>query len=333
MTPQVKTYNLKLHRILLSDIFLVRKPDESSKNKHFMKGLEESVAELGVLMPLLVMKSPDHEHKFILIDGYKRLQVIKAIKPDTLAVNVLIAEGSEENISFSVNRVRGELSKLYQALYLHNILVKERITQEELARRFMLSKGEISKLLKVAKQPMLVKMVTSGMTMTAAKSLAMSVSSLKPEARERQLNNVKSALPVSDISSRSFDKITKVISDYIDKTHEVMAPYKVKKVYDVVKNTPGYVNTEKVVKSLIENTNVMDVPVPKPTRVIDAFKTICDTTSADNFKFDVSSNGTVSLRLKMSPEEFRKFKQMVGERFFSEDRSNNDKGSSPYRVV
>lgn len=325
----LKAYNLKLHRILLSDLFLVRKPDDSNRNKTFMRGLEESIEELGVLMPLLVMQSPDHDHKFILIDGYKRLEVLKRVNPNILAVNVLIAEGSEENISFSVNRVRGELSKLYQALYLHNIIAKERITQDELARRFMLSKGEISKLLKVAKNPTLVKMVTTGMTMTSAKSLAMSVSALKPEAREKQLQSVKNALPVSDLSSRKFEKITKVISDYIDKTHEIMDTRKVKKVYDMIKNNNNYVNTDKVVKSLIENSNI-EIPPPKPVKIIEAFKTICESTSPENFKFDLSDSGTVSLKLKMSPDEFRRFKQLVGDRYFSE--AKNTSASSPYAI-
>src|SRR6185436_7613444 len=124
----------------------------------------------------------------------------KKINKDSLGINVLIAEGIAENMSLSANLVRVDLSKLYQALYLHNIMVKERITQDELGKRFMLSKGEVSKLLSVAKQPVLVNMVSNGMTMTSAKALAISVSSLPPGIQEKQINSVKKALPFNEMS-------------------------------------------------------------------------------------------------------------------------------------
>lgn len=315
MTAQY--YNLKLHRVLLSDLILVRKPDESVKTRLFLKGLEESIAELGVLMPLLVIQSKDYEHKFVLLDGYKRLEVIRKIEKNLLAVNVLIAEGSQENISFSVNKVRGELSKLYQAMYIHNIMIKERISQDELSRRFMLSKGEISKLLSVVKQPTLVKMITSGMSMTNAKCLALSVSNLKQDMRERQINNVKMVLATeSDIPSRKFEKITRVISKYNEKTNQVLDTKELKKVCDYMeKNSNTYVSAEKVVSSLIQNHNV-ETPNLKPSRFLEAVKSMCDVVDSDNIKIDINNSGSVSFRMKMNAEEFKKFKKIIGDRYF-----------------
>ncbi|MEK7432517.1 MAG: ParB N-terminal domain-containing protein [Cyanobacteriota bacterium] len=315
MTAQY--YNLKLHRVLISDLLLVRKPDDSPKTKVFIKGLEESIAELGILMPLLVMKSSEHEHKFVLLDGYKRLEVLKRLERNILAVNVLIAEGSQDNISFSVNRVRGELSKLYQAMYIHNIMIKERVSQDELARRFMISKGEISKLLSVVKQPSLVKMVTSGMSMTNAKCLALSLSGLRAEQKEKQINNIKLAIPMhDDISSRKFEKITKVISKYNEKTNQILDSRELKKVYDYMeKNSNIYISPEKVVNSLIKNHNI-ETPQLKPSKFIDAVKNMCETISPENIKFDINNSGSVSFRMKMNAEEFNRFKSFIGDKYF-----------------
>ncbi|MFN8672080.1 MAG: ParB N-terminal domain-containing protein [Candidatus Sericytochromatia bacterium] len=315
-------YNLKLHRVLISDLILVRKPDDSAKTRIFIKGLEESIAELGVLMPLLVMKSPDYEHKFVLLDGYKRLEVLKHLENNILAVNVLIAEGSQENISFSVNRVRGELSKLYQAMYIYNIMIKEKISQDELSRRFMMSKGEISKLLSVVRQPSLVKMVKSGMSMTNAKCLAVSLSGLKHEQKEKQINNVKVALPnEEDISTRKFEKLTKVISKYNEKTNQVLDSRDIKKVYDYMeKNENTFISPEKLVTSLIKTHNI-ETPQLRPAKFLEAVRTMCDNISSENIKFDINNSGSVSFRMKMNAEEFRKFKAIIGERYF--DNSGN----------
>jgi ParB/RepB/Spo0J family partition protein len=304
-----KSYNLKLHRVLISELVLVRKTADNLKNRIFMKGLEESISEIGVLMPLLVVQNKD-EYKFTLIDGYKRLEVLKKLNKNVLAVNVLIAEGIAENMSLSANLVRVDLSKLYQALYLHNILVKERITQDELAKRFMLSKGEISKLLSVAKQPLLVKMVSNGMTMTSAKALAISVSSLPPDIQEKQINTVKKTLPVSEMSTRKFEKVSNLISKYIDKTHEAIESKNLVKIQKYVDNNDHYINSENVVSSLILNSEVKNTDV-EPAKLIDAFKIICLESNPHNFKYEVNDNGTVSLKLKMTEDEFKKFKKLM----------------------
>ncbi len=306
-----KSYNLKMHRLLLSDLILIRDVDNSLKTRVFMKGLEDSISELGVLMPLLVMQDQEKDYKFILIDGYKRLSLIKKVDKNTLAVNVLIAEGSAENMSFSVNHVRGELSKLYQALYIHNILSQEKVTQDELSKRFMLSKGEISKLLSVVKHPTLVKMVKSGMTMTSAKSLAMSVTSLPLEDREKQIQNIKNAINYDNISTRKFEKITDIMAEYLTKTKEPVEAKKIKKIYQYVDTHTNFINTDKMIKSLMDNSYVDNYQV-SPKRIVSAFKTIAEAVNYENLKYDINNNGNVSLKIRMTPSEFRKFKKLIG---------------------
>jgi ParB/RepB/Spo0J family partition protein len=306
-----KVYNLKMHRLLLSDLTLIREVDNSLKTRVFMKGLEDSIAELGVLMPLLVMQEGETDYKFSLIDGYKRLSILKKLDRNIMAVNVLIAEGSADNVSFSVNHVRGELSKLYQALYIHNILNSEKVTQDELSKRFMLSKGEISKLLSVVRHPTLVKMVKSGMTMTSAKSLAMSVTSLPTEFREKQIQNVQNAIKCDNISTRKFEKITDIVSQYLTRTKEPVEPKKIKKIFQYVESNNNFVNTDKVIKSLIDDSYVDNTQI-NPKRILNAFKSINDMNGYKNFKYDINNNGTVSLKLKMTAFEFRKFKKMIG---------------------
>lgn len=306
-----KTYNLKMHRLLLSDLVLIREVDNSLKTRVFMKGLEDSISELGVLMPLLVMQEGESDYRFVLIDGYKRLALIKKLDKNIMAVNVLIAEGSAENMSFSVNHVRGELSKLYQALYIHNILNQEKVTQDELSKRFMLSKGEISKLLSVVRHPTLVKMVRSGMTMTSAKSLAMSVTPLPVEQREKQIQNIQNAIKYDNISTRKFEKITDIMSQYLTRTKEPAEPKKIKKIFQYVENNNNFVNTDKVIKSLLDNSYVDNTQV-SPKKLLNAFKTINEANGYKNLRFDINNNGTVSMKLKMSVYEFKKFKSMLG---------------------
>ncbi|MBC7476208.1 MAG: ParB N-terminal domain-containing protein, partial [Candidatus Sericytochromatia bacterium] len=314
-----KNYNLKLHRVLISELVLIREVDTSTRTKMFMKGLEDSISELGVLMPLLVMqqtRDDDKEYKFALIDGYKRLDVLKKINKSLLAVNVLIAEGSAENMSFSVNHVRGELSKLYQALYLHNIINKEKITQDELSKRFMLSKGEVSKLLSVVRHPSLVKMVKSGMTMTSAKSLAISVSSLTQDDREKQIVNVRNSFQCSEMPSRKFEKITNIMSEYIAKTKEPIDTRKIRKIYDYVEKNNNFVNSDRIIKSLMNNSTVDNYSL-NPTKLINAVKTISETSGHNHLKYDINNNGTVTIKLKMNTDEFRQFKKMIGSLYIS----------------
>lgn len=306
-----KVYNLKMHRLLLSDLTLIREVDNSIKTRVFMKGLEDSISELGVLMPLLVMQEGDSDYKFTLIDGYKRLSILKKLDRNVMAVNVLIAEGSAENVSFSVNHVRGELSKLYQALYIHNILNSEKVTQDELAKRFMLSKGEISKLLSVVNHPTLVKMVKTGMTMTSAKSLALSVKPLPKEEREKQIQNIQNAIKYDNISTRKFEKIADIVSQYLVRTKEPVETNKIKKIYNYVEKNNNFVNTDKVIKSLMDDSYVDNTQI-SPKRILNAFKTINEANDYKNIKYDINNTGVVTLRLKMSAYEFRKFKKMIG---------------------
>lgn len=321
-----KNYNLKLHRVLISELVLIREVDTSTRTKMFMKGLEDSISELGVLMPLLVMqqtRDDDKEYKFALIDGYKRLDVLKKINKSLLAVNVLIAEGSAENMSFSVNHVRGELSKLYQALYLHNIINKEKITQDELSKRFMLSKGEVSKLLSVVRHPSLVKMVKSGMTMTSAKSLAISVSSLTQDDREKQIVNVRNSFQCSEMPSRKFEKITNIMSEYIAKTKEPIDTRKIRKIYDYVEKNNNFVNSDRIIKSLMNNSTVDNYSL-NPTKLINAVKTISETSGHNHLKYDINNNGTVTIKLKMNTDEFRQFKKMIGSLYISNNFSEDE---------
>lgn len=112
-----------------------------------MNELQESINELGILVPLIVYYD-DQKNKFLLLDGERRLKSAKALGMTKVPTNVISKPTKLQNIlqMFNIHNVRIEWGPMEVAWKVKTIMDDTKITKEsELARLTSLKPMEIRK--------------------------------------------------------------------------------------------------------------------------------------------------------------------------------------------
>ncbi|MAZ90348.1 MAG: hypothetical protein CMF76_00060 [Maricaulis sp.] len=111
------------------------------------KRLVASIAEVGQLVPISVVRADADPARLIVIDGFKRVRALRRLKTDV--VRAFAWELSELDallLHRSLQSAQGE-SALEQAWLLRELQVRFDLSQQDLARQFQRSKSWISRRL------------------------------------------------------------------------------------------------------------------------------------------------------------------------------------------
>lgn len=135
--------------------------------------LVHSVREFGVLQPIVVRPHPEHDGKYELVMGERRLRASKAAGLD--AIPAVVKDTANEAMlrdALLENLHRSQLNPLEEASAYQQLLGDFGITQEELASRIGRSRPQISNTLRLLKLPEAVQLRVAAGVLSAGHARA-----------------------------------------------------------------------------------------------------------------------------------------------------------------
>lgn len=122
-----------------------------SYNKDALKGLAQSIINVGLLQPVIVRENDDET--FTLLVGHRRYEAARLA--EVKAIRAIIFDDSESKLALQLieNLQRENLNPIEEALAYKKILEEEGLTQEELAAKLGRPQPNIANTLRLLKLP------------------------------------------------------------------------------------------------------------------------------------------------------------------------------------
>jgi len=117
------------------------------RQPHRQRHLMASLAESGQQTPIVVVLSPDHRDRYLVIDGYKRITALQQLGRDTVEATVWAMSEAEALLLDRSLRFSPQESALEQGWLLSEMERRFGYSLEELARRFDRSVSWVSRRL------------------------------------------------------------------------------------------------------------------------------------------------------------------------------------------
>lgn len=165
--------------------------------------LVHSIAEFGVLQPIVVRPHPDQPGKYELVMGERRLRATKAAGLTTIpAVIKDTANDAMLRDALLENLHRSQLNPLEEASAYQQLLADFGITQEELATRIGRSRPQISNTLRLLKLPEAVQLRVAAGVLSAGHARAI-LAAGDPESMQKLADKIVN----EDLSVRAAEAI------------------------------------------------------------------------------------------------------------------------------
>ena len=151
-----------------------------------MKGLAASIAEKGVLQPILVRPTgtPD---SYEIIAGERRWRAAQAAKLHEVPVIVrALSDAQSLEIAIIENVQRADLNAIEEAAAYHELMNKFRYTQEQVSEVVGKSRSHVANMLRLLKLPDSVKALIAEGKLTAGHARTL-IGVSDPEARAREI--------------------------------------------------------------------------------------------------------------------------------------------------
>ena len=127
-------------------------PDQPRKDLGDLEDLKSSIAEHGILQPIIV--APVDEAHYRLIAGERRFSAAKALGLTTVpAIVRTIADHRRLEVQLIENLHRKDLSPVEEANAFSRLIVEFSLTQEQVAQRMGKTQAAISQMLRVLDLP------------------------------------------------------------------------------------------------------------------------------------------------------------------------------------
>jgi ParB family chromosome partitioning protein len=118
-----------------------------ARQPHLQRRLLASLAESGQQTPIVVVLSPDHRDRYLVIDGHKRIAALQQLGRDTVEATVWEMRAAEALLLDRSLRFSPQESALEQGWLLWEMEQRLGYSLEELARRFDRSVSWVSRRL------------------------------------------------------------------------------------------------------------------------------------------------------------------------------------------
>jgi len=103
------------------------------KNETILRRLRSSIERYGQITPVLVV--PDKDNRFVLIDGYLRLQVMRMCGKDTVIARVWETEEHNALLTVLAKSDARQWEAVEQASMLSELIVRFELSMEQVAKR------------------------------------------------------------------------------------------------------------------------------------------------------------------------------------------------------
>jgi len=143
-------------RFFLCDIDKIE-PNPDQPRKHFDEGklekLAESIAEQGIIQPLLVTRGKGN--RFNLIAGERRLRAARLVGEDEVPVVVMESDSKSKNLELALieNIQRHDLNPIEEAMAYSRLIHDFNLTQEKVAKKVGRKRSTITNVLRLLNLP------------------------------------------------------------------------------------------------------------------------------------------------------------------------------------
>jgi ParB family transcriptional regulator, chromosome partitioning protein len=120
-------------------------------NPTALEELADSIAEHGLLQPIVVKRDPKNKQCFILVAGERRYKAFQRLGRETIPA--IITSGKADEIALIENLQREALTPMEEAEALLRLKEKYNYTQEELAKSIGKARTTVTNLLKLNTLP------------------------------------------------------------------------------------------------------------------------------------------------------------------------------------
>lgn len=206
--PGIKVYELDISKV---------KPNPDQPRKDFdqaaLEELSASIAEKGVIQPILVQENNSGE--YIIIAGERRYRASLLAGAKTIP-GILKSYDSEETLEIALieNLQREDLNPLEEALAFQNLLDQYKLTQESLSVKLGKSRSSIANSLRLLKLHPDIQISLRSNKLTAGHARALLSFNGNPE---KQLA-FSQAIIESDFSVREAESLSKLLNTGLELT-------------------------------------------------------------------------------------------------------------------
>ena len=145
---------MKVQQIPLSKIDPPKNPHRKTLHGPEFDELKNSLAERGLINPIVVRRHPERQGRYEIIAGHRRFEAAKQLGWKTIDARIVEADEIEtEAIRLIENAVRKDLAEDEKVRAILELLDMTNGKVTEVARLTGLSKGRISQIAKLARAP------------------------------------------------------------------------------------------------------------------------------------------------------------------------------------
>lgn len=276
--------------IPITDILPLRLIDDTARKRHKFRQIAASIREIGLVQPPIVARRSDGKHKYLLLDGHLRIEILKDLGIDEIACLVSL---DDEAVTF--NRQVNRLSPLQE----HRMILKviERgVPEERIAQALNVNVATIR-----AKRDLLKGICPEVAALLKDKHCPInSFQALKKVEPLRQYEIAKTMVAVSDysvayaralVSASSPDQL---VNPGKARKHRKVSPEEIDQIERELANLQGDVErieetfaadhlnlvlATSYVRSLLRNAQITEYMETYHGSLLEEFRTICEATA------------------------------------------------------
>ena len=142
--------NSKLVQIKISSLIQNPYQPRKSINDEQIKELSESIANNGLLQPILISPIKNNPHKFYIVAGHRRVEANKLLNEEFISAIIVKVDDKALEVNALVENIQRENLTSIEEAFAIKSLIDTGIKQIELTKTLGKSKAAISTLIKIS---------------------------------------------------------------------------------------------------------------------------------------------------------------------------------------
>lgn len=118
-------------------------------NKDHIKELSDSIAQSGLLQPIVVTPLEQNPNQFHIVAGHRRVEAVKLLERDTIEAIIVNMDDSQMRLNALIENLQRENLSPFEEAFAVKAMVDVGLKQNEVAEKLGKSKGFVSQLIKI----------------------------------------------------------------------------------------------------------------------------------------------------------------------------------------
>ena len=279
--------------IAITDILPLRLVEDTARKRRKFRQIDASIREIGIVQPPMVARRSDGKHKYLLLDGHLRIEILKDLGIDEVVCLISLVSLDDEAVTF--NRQVNRLSPFQEHMMILKV-IERGVPEKRIAQALNVNVATIR-----AKRDLLNGICPEVATLLKDKHCPInSFQALKKVQPLRQYEIARTMVAVGDysvayaralVSASSPDQL---VNPGKARKHRKVSPEEIDQIEWELANLQGdierieetfaanhlnLVQATSYVRSLLRNAQITRYMETYHGSLLDEFRTICDATA------------------------------------------------------